>query len=396
MIYGERHKESAFFLGHDGLRRLSRVPFMSGDFSEDWLQHLLERNPSIIPSGDISESFAPLLCIGKNVAVGADGHLNTIDNLYLTPSGHVVLVSVALFRNQVPRRAVVSSLIDCADDLQHWDFNQLETIAEEYFLRREGRPAKIIDVMCRNGYLTYSDESSFVDAVNTHLSKADFLLLVIGDGIRTAVFQLADFLNEVSAMPFVLALAETEIYRLSDDGMVLIPNLLLHTDMIVQEDCCDRETEKAARLSHRSRREFIESFAEQGGYDPDLVTEFLADMELVDGILVSLTPHELIVSCVLGEANRVPLLHFRVSPSHGANIWIVPDELRDALIASDRFPFEINDFLEFFSHYIESRKGKRGIYEAGTDHAYYANVGMVLESSLQFVDALEALMRTLA
>ena len=120
MLYGEKLNRQAVFIGANGeTDRLNRIPFMSGSFNEAWLQELLEENPSIIPSGDVSSEYAPLICIGREVPVGSGETQGYIDNLYITPTGRIVIVETKLFRNQESRRTVVAQIIDYAKELQN-------------------------------------------------------------------------------------------------------------------------------------------------------------------------------------------------------------------------------------------------------------------------------------
>lgn len=101
MIYSERTGRSASIINENGLvTKLNRIPFMQGSFNEAWLQELLEDNPTLIPSGEVNGEYAPLVCIGREVPVGSGDMQGYIDNLYITPSGCIVVVETKLFRNQ--------------------------------------------------------------------------------------------------------------------------------------------------------------------------------------------------------------------------------------------------------------------------------------------------------
>lgn len=109
MIYGERTHRSAFCIGTNGsVAPLTRTPFMSGNFNEAWLQELLEDNPAMIPAAGVSPEYQDLVCIGREVPVGSGETQGYIDNLYVTPSGGIVIVETKLYRNQ--RRVALSSL----------------------------------------------------------------------------------------------------------------------------------------------------------------------------------------------------------------------------------------------------------------------------------------------
>lgn len=410
MIYGERTNRAAYHIVDGVAQKMQRVPFMSGYFNEAWLQELLEKTPALIPSGEVSVEYTPLLCIGREVPVGSGDTKGYIDNLYLAPSGHIVIVETKLFRNQESRRTVVAQVIDYAKELQQWDAEQLNAVAEDYFYRRDGQALCLIDAMAKAGYLTLSDEAELNDSINRHLSSAAFLLLIIGDGIRSNVLQLAEFLNENTSMAFNLALAEMEIYQHDDGSVIVIPNLLTKTTVIERRQLSAGGTSSAptgqsstpsVRIPYTSkpllsRREFIETFASRGGYDPDLVTEFLYDMERVGGMSITITPTELHIDLSLGGSKRATVLYFGISGNIEASIYMRPDRMRDQMVAGGRFPTEADDFLEFYKSYINLSKCKAAPYEFGANRFYYAKVGAVLENSAKFVGAAEALASKIA
>lgn len=76
------------------------------------------------------------------------------------------------------------------------------------------------------------DESDFVDSVSRNLRRGRFLLLIIGDGIRESVEQIADFLQRHAHLNFAFALVEFGIFELSnqEDGNYFVqPRILAQT-----------------------------------------------------------------------------------------------------------------------------------------------------------------------
>lgn len=136
MIYTERMSRSAIHINPNGqASAMKRIPFMTGAFNEAWLQEILADNPFVIPSFEVGSEYAPLVCIGREVPVGSGETQGYIDNLYLTPSGRIVIVETKLFRNQESRRTVVAQIIDYAKELQKWDCAMLDKVADAKHLR---------------------------------------------------------------------------------------------------------------------------------------------------------------------------------------------------------------------------------------------------------------------
>lgn len=400
MIYTERMSRSAIHVDPNGQASvMKRIPFMTGTFNEAWLQEVLADNPFIIPSFEVGSEYAPLVCIGREVPVGSGETQGYIDNLYLTPSGHIVIVETKLFRNQESRRTVVAQIIDYAKELQKWDCEMLNKVAEQYTLKYEGQAKRIIDIMVARGGTSYADEARLTDKINDSLKRASFLLMIIGDGIRSSVQQLADFLNENTSMAFNLALAEMEIYQ-TDNGVIVIPNLLAKTSVIernivsIHGSFVDEETEhesaspsKYIRKPMLTRREFITKFCENGGFDADEVGEFIADLDAIGGIAVSLSPTELAIKFVLGEGKTGSLVVFGIA-SNQADVWLVPGRIKSSLEKNGVFPFDADDFLDFYKEVVDDSRCKTPPYEniAGF---YYADVNEVLRRKQDFIRAVE-------
>ena len=400
MIYTERMSRSAIHVDPNGQASvMKRIPFMTGSFNEAWLQEVLADNPFIIPSFEVGSEYAPLICIGREVPVGSGETKGYIDNLYLTPSGQIVIVETKLFRNQESRRTVVAQIIDYAKELQKWDCEMLNEVAEQYTFRTEGQAKRIIDIMAAKGLLGFADESRLTDRVNDSLKKASFLLMIIGDGIRSSVQQLADFLNENTSMSFNLALAEMEIYQ-TDNGVIVIPNLLAKTSVIernivsihgsfVDEEPTIEEIapNKYVRKPMLTRREFVAKFCENGGYDVDEVSEFIADLDAIGGINVSLSPTELAIKFVLGDGKTCSLVVFGVA-SEQADIWLVPGRIKASLEKNGIFPFDADDFLEFYKNVVDDSRCKTPPYD-NVSGFYYADVNEVLRLKQDFIKAVE-------
>ena len=393
MIYGERTHRSAFCIGANGsVAPLTRTPFMSGNFNEAWLQELLEGNPAMIPATDVSLEYQDLVCIGREVPVGSGETQGYIDNLYVTPSGGIVIVETKLYRNQEARRTVVAQIIDYAKELQKWDAAKLDEIAYNYTYRKTGQAHRIIDLMAAKGFLSFSDEKSLTDSLNVNLENASFLLLIIGDGIRTGVQQLADFLNDNTSMSFNLALAEIEVYERGNETIV-IPYLLTKTTIVERRAVPlmppAEEPRKWKYVSGPilSRSEFIDRFAENGGFDPDQITELVYTLESASGLSVKVMPTALTIQLTTPDGRSFALLTFRISGGH-ADLYIMPGRIKAALERAGVFSFEAEPFLEAYKPFVDMNRCKTPPYEYEAGF-YYADIAEVLSHEGPFVSAAE-------
>ena len=331
MVYSEITKRSAFrHEGNGEIYQLQRLPFMTADYNEAWLQKLLEDCPDLLPFSQFDGQYYPLVCVGREIPVGSGDMRGFIDNLMISPSGAIVIVETKLFRNQESRRTVIAQIIDYAKELQKWDARKLDKAIEDYTYEKDGQAFRVIDLMCAKGLLTYADEASFTDAINTCLKEARFLLAIVGDGIRTGVMQLADFLNENGSTPFNVALVALELYA-DGDATIIIPNLITRTSVIERNYFSLAPVKVEAKAPQGyvkkpllSRPEFVRTFASNGGYDPDEVAEFVSDMDMIndakDYVYIS-TPY------LIPDNEMLTVLDF--AAKSGVDVRIITPEIPD-------------------------------------------------------------------
>src|SRR3546814_9834658 len=104
-----RHRAIPVLITNDNNRSvLTRIRLGNGLHDENWLQTLIHDHPAILPVSDIEPGFGDLIAAAREVPCG-HGY---IDNLYLTPSGDIVLVETKLWRNSQMRREAVAQALD--------------------------------------------------------------------------------------------------------------------------------------------------------------------------------------------------------------------------------------------------------------------------------------------
>ena len=171
----------------------------------------------------------------------------------------------------------------------------LDDVASDYFFETEGQASLVIDVMARIGFMGYSNKSALYSAIDKTLSGGD-TLLVVGD------------------LPFVPV--------------------------------------------RYSRRQFIQLFSEQVGLDPDDMTDFICELESLDGVAATVLGSDLIISYTpVGDMFPIQLFYFRLRPNR-ADLCVSPRTLRYAL-EKNRIPLSSADGLfAFFSHFADINKIK--------------------------------------
>ena len=165
--------------GSDDTEVLPRVPLgtdeSAGGISEAKLQELLFRYPATLPIGAIDPAYAGAVPICTELKLPA----GSADALYVNRLGRVTLAEFKLWRNPQARREVIGQVLDYAKDLASWGYEDLQRQVSlatgmsgnaVYGLVREQAPGL--------------NEAQFVDNVTRNLRRGEFLLLIVGDGLR--------------------------------------------------------------------------------------------------------------------------------------------------------------------------------------------------------------------
>lgn len=204
---------------------LERVPLDERQLSEGWLQGLLFEHPSLLAVEEIEPDYGPLVPLGREVPTA----VGPIDALFVSPSGLLTLVEAKLWRNPQARREVVGQILDYARQLSSWSFEELDGRV------RRAHGVGVWDAV--NGASEASGllEDEFVDAVARNLRRGRFLLLIVGDGIRESVEELADFLQGTPEMRFTLAMLELGLYHVTGSGeLLVVPSVVARTREVVR------------------------------------------------------------------------------------------------------------------------------------------------------------------
>ncbi len=218
-----RHRAIPVLITNDNNRRaLTRVRLGGGLHDEQWLQALIHDHPAILPISDIEPGFGDLIAAAREVPTG---HGN-IDNLYLTPSGDIVLVETKLWRNGQMRREVVAQVLDYVAALTLMGFEAFEAAVA----RGQQAPRRLYDLV--RDHPEALEEAEFIDAVTLNLRRGRMLAIVLGDGIRTETEALSDLLQSHAGVHFTFALVELATWQSPAGDILAVPSTLARTVMI--------------------------------------------------------------------------------------------------------------------------------------------------------------------
>lgn len=211
--------------------RLARLPLSGGAsadaYTEAWLQDLLYRYPDALPIAEIEDSFSGMVPVCREMETTA----GPLDVLYVTPGGRLVILEAKLWRNPEARRKVIGQILDYSKELSRWDYETLDAAVRRARRAEDsGRPKSLSDVM---GLEPDSPEASrFFDSVTQCLRRGDFLLLIVGDGIREGVGAITEFLDGHASLHFTFGLVEMAIFRMPDGSQLVQPRILAQSTII--------------------------------------------------------------------------------------------------------------------------------------------------------------------
>lgn len=219
----ERARGIPVLVGQQGDRlQLERIQLGKGMHNENWLQELIHDQPSILPVAEIEPGFGEVFALAREVPCGQ----GTIDNLYLTPSGDIVLVETKLWHNSQMRREVVAQALDYVSALTAMSYEQFEQATARGLGAGKQLYALVAD------HPEALTEPDFIDAVSNNLRRGRMLVMVVGDGIRTETEALAGLLQSHAGAHFTFALVEIATWLSADGGILAIPDILTRTVMI--------------------------------------------------------------------------------------------------------------------------------------------------------------------
>lgn len=257
---------------------LERIRLGSGTHDESWLQGLIHDHPTILPVSDIEPAFGELIPAAREVPCGH----GFIDNLYLTPTGDIIVVETKLWRNSQMRREVVAQALDYVAALSAMTYEAFERAV----LRGSHAPVRLYDLV--RDHPEALEEAEFVDAVARNLARGRMLAIVLGDGIRAETEVLGDLLQSHAGAHFTFALVELATWRNSSGDILVVPSTLARTVMIergivridqnaVTVQAVPAETQTGAQTI--SSAEFWEKLGRRDPVLPGLIRSFLTALE---------------------------------------------------------------------------------------------------------------------
>ena len=193
---------------------------------------MLFRHPQSLPIASIDAAHGDTVPICRELSTPA----GFVDAVFVNALGRITIAEFKLWRNPQARREVIGQILDYTREIASWSYEDLQREVSET-LRKEGNV--LFDPASTSAPQT--DEAEFVDRVTQHLRRGEFLLLIIGDGIRESAENIVGFVQKYSGLHFNLALVEAAIYRDKDNSVIVQPRVLARTEIIQRTPLCQHD-----------------------------------------------------------------------------------------------------------------------------------------------------------
>ena len=210
-----------------GVETLRRIPLGTrvddGGMDESSLRNLLFHFPRALPIEAIDAAYSDPVPICRELYTSA----GYVDALYINALGRLILTEFKLWRNPQARREVIGQILDYTKELASWEYDDLQREVSRALGRKGNVPYELVRERAPQ-----VEQASFVDNVSRHLKRGEFLLLIVGDGIREGVENIVQFVQSYSGLHFNLALVEAALYRDTANRIIVQPRVLMRTEVI--------------------------------------------------------------------------------------------------------------------------------------------------------------------
>jgi len=250
------------------LERVRRIPDTTGKplFAENLLQQLIHREPSILPIEEIEPTFAGLRSVCQELRLKADGGFKYVDNLLINTAGRICLVECKLWHNPEALRTVVGQILDYAGEVASYSYEDLSAAVR--MSAKTGSGGDPIANRVLGAEVADEDRAAFIDGVSSSLELGTFLLLVVGDGIRSGVQQIAGLLQNRATLGFSFGLIEMALYGGKDQkSYYLQPRTLAQTVKIERTVFLTGAAGKEAKISKVDAGGKPQTISEQEFFD---------------------------------------------------------------------------------------------------------------------------------
>lgn len=138
---------------------------------------LAAKGMEVVRLKEIPSTYENSVCIGDLVPISAEeGNICDVD-LYVSPTGAItVCVPMDLSDGDISSGSLftISQIVSA---MSQWSHENLDEIATDHFYRLDGQAALVIDVMVRNGLLSYSGKHTLCNSLDEALAAGNILFI---------------------------------------------------------------------------------------------------------------------------------------------------------------------------------------------------------------------------
>jgi len=231
-------------------RTLERIESVAGDPKDEaWLQALIYARPELLPVSDFDETAGDLIPLGREIPNAA----GSIDVLYTTGLGQLVIVETKLWKNPEKHRQVVVQIIDYAKELATWSYDDLDAaVIGAARAEGEGRAASIAERVAPFLAESGTDFPEFQERLIANMAGGRFLLLIVGDRISPNVALLSAAIHGTPGLEFQFGLVELQMHPLHagrDWPLLIVPEIVGRTV---------EETRAVVKIQYEEQRPEVE------------------------------------------------------------------------------------------------------------------------------------------
>lgn len=201
-------------------------------YNEAWLQELIRKHPNILPTSEIEPVFFPLVPIGCEVTITT----GSIDNLYISHRGYLVLAETKLWKNPQAKREVVAQTIEYGSSIAKWDYSRLDEVVRAYTKKYEHKEYSLIDWVEHRCGPVEGGHEYFEETVYKNLSLGRFLTIIVGDKIRPSIVEMLEHANKTPHLANDVVLIELHCYRNPNQKanwpLFVIPSIVAQTQIV--------------------------------------------------------------------------------------------------------------------------------------------------------------------
>jgi hypothetical protein len=303
--------------------QLFPIDYHTRIYDEAWLQELLRQHPEILPVAEIEPMVSDLIPIGREVITDT----GIIDNLFISPTGYLVLIETKLWRNPEAKRDVVVQAIDYGSSIAKWRYEKLEDIVKAYTRKYENSEMNLAEWVGNNHSLP-DDRRYFEDTVTKNLRLGRFVTLIVGDKIRQSVIEMLNYVNKYPHLAPTVALIELQCYQLKQNEswpLLVVPSIVARTEIVersviqvtvtqageytveVQQEKPVEPDRRRIRLSEEAYWELLKEL-EPNGYQQ--VEKLIAHYREKDGVTVEAVETSIGVKLILQDTGQhVSIFH---------------------------------------------------------------------------------------